>query len=62
MNKRLVCCVCNRQIVSYNVSEKNIIGGYPYTLMGFGNVCCHECATGLDENGMFPDEIKEINK
>lgn len=49
------CCVCGRQIVSHNISNDVAVGG-TVTMMGPNQFCCHECAEGLDENGVFPEE------
>jgi hypothetical protein len=50
------CCVCGRQIVSYKSSNDYIVGGHPPTIMAIDSFCCHECASDLDENGLFPEE------
>lgn len=54
--KKVKCCVCARQIVSYPVDGKYAIGGKPVTRMFGDDCCCYICAEELDENGLFPEE------
>ena len=56
---KVYCTDCGRQIVSYDVDNEYIIGGYPstYNVKGF---ICYRCAKLLDENGLYPEEASEL--
>ena len=53
---KIYCCVCARQIVSYEADDDYIIGSRSVINMGPGKFCCLNCGKDLDENGLFPEE------
>ena len=57
---KIYCSCCARQIVSYAASNSLIVGGKPPVHDVGSKFICHECASELDENGMFPEERKDI--
>jgi hypothetical protein len=58
---KIYCCCCAKQIVQYDVrqDDKYVTCG-PVIAMGFGKVCCKFCSKDLDENGLFPEERRDI--
>lgn len=55
------CSCCARQIVSYTVHTHNkYMCMLPAINMGFGQWYCKECSKDLDENGLFPEERKNV--
>ena len=60
--KRIYCCTCGKQCVSYNVSKDDkyctIREGAKASIGN--NVCiCGYCSIELDENGLFPEERED---
>jgi transcription elongation factor Elf1 len=51
------CCVCGRQIVSYDCDSEHAIDvkGSKAGVKAY-EVFCRKCGVDLDENGLFPEE------
>ncbi len=61
---KIYCCCCAKQIVSDNPSKNN-----PYTTIKQssrngvgGDVFCGYCASDLDHNGLFPEDIATLSE
>lgn len=56
--KKIHCCICGRQIVSYRTDPKDklIVDNRTLTKMVGLDVACYQCSRDLDENGLFPEE------
>ena len=54
MNKeKYYCCVCGRQLVSWDANDDNCICSINRVFMGTNTYCCFECARDLDEDGVL---------
>lgn len=62
--KKIICCGCGRQMVSYSVSEGDRLlttKTGAVRLVG-DSIVCGSCAKDLDSNGLFPEEVGQLTK
>lgn len=59
---RIVCCVCGKQVVSYQVppSDKYRTNGPCKAGFRADRPFCFYCGKDLDENGLFPEERERL--